>query len=239
MPSQTGSIDLTSQVAANSNAIEVASNDATTKANNAAKTATNYITADSNGIKIHMTDNSTTYQHQSATGTNFYVNSLKRSEVGGEGLKVYVGDTVGSETEVGHFGEYTRIGDIESSHTTISPLPNAGVAMYDETGSTRALRVATSGLYIGSDDTAHFSDDGFTLFPQGSDVGDVVRLNAGSIGTQRTNITRTIKLEANETLSTLSLSGAPTISNIYRNTTALVKGTDYIQQTTTNSGGVD
>ena len=94
-------------------------------------------------------------------------------------------------------------------------------------------------MYIGSDDTAHFSDDGFTLFPQGSDVGDVVRLNAGSIGTQRTNITRTIKLEANETLSTLSLSGAPTISHIYRNTTELVKGTDYIQQTTTNSGGVD
>ena len=80
MPSQTGSIDL--------KAISVASSDATTKASNAAKTATNYITADSTGIKIASSDPSqaTTYQHQTATNTEYYINSEKLADIGGNGI---------------------------------------------------------------------------------------------------------------------------------------------------------
>ena len=144
MPSQTGSIDLTSQVNARNNAISVASTDATTKAGEAAKTATNYITADVNGISIHMANNPTTYQRQSADGTKFYVNGLKRSEVGASGLKVYIGDTAGSETEVGYFGTYARIGNINSAHTTISS--DSGIAMYS--GSTRMLRIKDSDAFF-------------------------------------------------------------------------------------------
>lgn len=240
MPSQTGSIDLASQVRARNNAISVASDDATSKANAAAKTATNYITADSNGIKIHMTNNSTTYQHQTASGTTFYVNSLKRSEVSGDGLKVYVGDTAGSETLVGYFGTYARIGDINSSHTTISSNANAGIAMYN--GSTRFLRTSNRGLFIGSSDTAHFSDNGFALYPVGNRIpGDVVKFNAGScnLADEGTDVVLKYVIDANDTLSELTATGLKTIYSIYVDQIELTIGTDYVQTASTSPYGID
>ena len=77
------------------------------EASAAAKTATNYITADANGISIHMAGNSTTYQRQTSDSTTFYVGGKKRSAVGADGLKVYVGI---NETEMASFGTSTRIG---------------------------------------------------------------------------------------------------------------------------------
>lgn len=114
MPSQTGSIDLTSQVNARNNAISVASTDATTKADEAAKTATNYITADADGIKIHMTGESSTYQYQTATDTTFYVSGKKRTKIGGDGLHIYV-DT--NESQIASFtSSGSVVGKTAGSH---------------------------------------------------------------------------------------------------------------------------
>lgn len=82
----------------------------------AAQTATNYITADANGISIHMAGNSTTYQRQTSDSTTFYVGGKKRSQVGADGLHVYVDST---EDEVAHFGESARIGKSSGFNTLI------------------------------------------------------------------------------------------------------------------------
>lgn len=103
MPSQTGSIDLKAQKEAHDAAAQV---------------ATNYITADTNGIKVHMAGESTTYQHQTASGSTFYVSGKKRSDVSGDGLKVYIGDA-GSEVLVGSFGSTVQIGQSSQSHVEI------------------------------------------------------------------------------------------------------------------------
>lgn len=95
MPSQTGSIDLTSQTSA-------------------AQTATNYITADANGISIHMANESNTYQRQTSNSTTFYVGGKKRSQVGADGLHVYVDM---AETEVAKFTSAgAQIGKSGESH---------------------------------------------------------------------------------------------------------------------------
>ena len=95
MPSQTGSIDLTSQ-------------------NSASKTATNYITADADGIKIHMTGESSTYQYQTATDTTFYISGKKRTKVGSDGLHIYV-DT--NESQIASFtSSGSIVGKTAGSH---------------------------------------------------------------------------------------------------------------------------
>lgn len=96
----------------------------------AAKTATNYIEQDSTGIKIRMTGNTSTYQHQSSTGTKFYVDGAKRSEVGSDGLKVYVG-SANSEVSVAEFGQTARIGPSSSSHLNIG---SDTITMYGNDG---------------------------------------------------------------------------------------------------------
>ena len=46
--------------------------DATSKANEAAKTATNFITTDSTGIKVHNTNDTSNYTHIGSGGMDVY-----------------------------------------------------------------------------------------------------------------------------------------------------------------------
>lgn len=81
----------TTQVnAAQSAAEATAAADATTKANDAKKYATNYISADSTGIRIADANpaTATTYQHQTATETEFVVNNVSRTLISGDGLRI-------------------------------------------------------------------------------------------------------------------------------------------------------
>ena len=105
-------------------AISTAATDATNKANaaeaNAKKVATNYIYAGSDDIKIANADpeHADTYQKQTADSTEFYVDGVKRSDISGNGMRVY--DSDGS-TEVAKFKRDVTIGSLTDYHTNISP----------------------------------------------------------------------------------------------------------------------
>lgn len=104
--------------AATDAAISAAATDATNKANaaeaNAKKEATNYIYAGSDGIKIANADpeHADTYQKQTADSTEFYVDGVKRSDISGNGMRVYDNDGVESAS----FGRVPIIGKSEKNH---------------------------------------------------------------------------------------------------------------------------
>ena len=99
-------------------AISTAATDATNKANaaeaNAKKVATNYIHASSDGIKIANADpeHADTYQKQTSNSTEFYVDGVKRSDISGNGMRVYDNDGIESAS----FGRVPIIGKSEKNH---------------------------------------------------------------------------------------------------------------------------
>ena len=99
-------------------AVNAAAMDATDKANtaeaNAKKEATNYIYAGSDGIKIANADpeHADTYQKQTADSTEFYVDGVKRSDISGNGMRVYDNDGIESAS----FGRVPIIGKSEKNH---------------------------------------------------------------------------------------------------------------------------
>lgn len=68
--------------------------------------------------------------------TIYSSSSRKRASVGASGLKVYVGDTAGSETDIASFGEQTRIGAVTGPHVVID---NEGLSVTDDAGSYKAV----------------------------------------------------------------------------------------------------
>lgn len=99
-------------------AISTAATDATNKANaaeaNAKREAKNYIHAGSDGIKIANADpeHADTYQKQTSNSTEFYVDGVKRSDISGNGMRVYDNDGIESAS----FGRVPIIGKSEKNH---------------------------------------------------------------------------------------------------------------------------
>lgn len=74
----------------------------------------------------------TAQPHVEATSdgvTIYSSSSRKRANVGATGLKVYVGDTAGSETEVASFGEQTRIGESPTYQTVATYFESSGISI--------------------------------------------------------------------------------------------------------------
>lgn len=175
MPSQTGSIDLTSQ-------------------NSASKTATNYITADADGIKIHMTGESGTYQHQTATDTTFYVSGKKRTKVGSDGLHIYVdtnesqiasftssGAIVG-KTAGSHFAQDATTATFYGTNGTdknLSIETDNGVGIIKFNGDRSSVRGFTNMLGLRSYGSSNSSDNGMvTITAESEDINTA----SGTIG---------------------------------------------------------
>lgn len=76
--------------------------------------AENYIYAGSDGIKIANADpeHADTYQKQTSNSTEFYVDGVKRSDISGNGMRVYDNDGIESAS----FGRVPIIGKSEKNH---------------------------------------------------------------------------------------------------------------------------
>jgi hypothetical protein len=142
MPSQTGSIDLKSQVIARNDSISVAADDATNKANAAQsaaeKVATNYITRiDDNGITVHPSGGTASRLQVNANGTTVYQN----------------------DTDVAFYGASARIGKADGDRVVVDSTN--GITIY-KTNSKRLQTTANGVDVYGSDGTTSIASFGST-----------------------------------------------------------------------------
>ena len=124
-------------------------------------TVANYITADNSGIKIHMAGNPTTYQRQTSNSTTFYVGGKKRSQVGADGLHVYVDTT---ETEVAKFtASGAQVGSDSNFHVNIN---NDGFAL--TAGNIPYLLVEPTEIYSAASGYSYYGGTQLTYYFEGN-----------------------------------------------------------------------
>ena len=155
MATQTGSFDFKTAKNAKESAEATASADATAKANEAKKVATNFLAVDASGIMVYDGVNGTqTPTSPSASTRNVFIDS--------DSVDVRQGTTV-----LATFGETSRIGKQNATHTDIS---SNGMQIYASNGSTL---IAQLGYGEGtSADGTQVTQPFYTFGTRGGTVGN-------------------------------------------------------------------